>query len=195
MSDDLFEVSFCGEIRAGENPEDVKARVGKIFKANEGKIAQLFSGNRIVIRKNIDQQTAAKYKTALNRAGAECEINSMTPVPSTEAESPSTALAEKPVNSPTETAPVSASARAVDYGEVGPPPQTDPLGIKAEQIEDLSLSVAPVGSVLQDGIGDVAEPDIDIADFDVAPVGSTIGSGKKEIDPPPPDTSGISMAD
>lgn len=183
MSDDLFEVAFSGEIRAGENLEDVKARVGKIFKAGEGKIAHLFSGNRIVIKKNIDQQTAAKYKTALNNAGAECEINSMA----------LSTTPSQPVVASEATAPP--LTREVDYGDLAPPPQTDPLGITAEQIEDLPVSIAPLGSELQDEIKPVEEPEIDITGFEVAPVGSTLGTGKKEPDPPPPDTSGLSMAD
>lgn len=177
MSDELFEVAFSGEIRAGENPEDVKARVGKMFNADESKIAQLFSGKRIVIKKNIDQQTAAKYEVALNKAGAECEVNPMAAI--------------KPAAAEPETPP----AREIDYGDIAPPPQTDPLGISVDQIEDLSATIAPVGSALQDNIKQPEEPQIDISGFEVAPVGSSIGSEKKEPDPPPPDTSGLSMAD
>ena len=76
MSDQLFEVAFSGQISEGANLEEVKVRVGKMFNADDAKLVQLFSGKRIVIKKNIDQATAAKYKTALNRAGAECEISS-----------------------------------------------------------------------------------------------------------------------
>ena len=73
MSDQLFEVAFSGQISAGADADDVKARLGKMFNADEAKLAQLFSGKRVVIKKNIDQATADKYKTALNRAGAECD--------------------------------------------------------------------------------------------------------------------------
>jgi hypothetical protein len=55
--------------------------------------------------------------------------------------------------------------------------------------------MAPVGSELQDEIKQVAAPAIDVSDLEVAPVGSDIGSGKKQPDPPPPNTSGLSMAD
>ncbi len=184
MSDELFEVAFSGEIREGENPEDVKARVGKMFNADESKIAQLFSGKRIVIKKNIDQQTAAKYKVALKKAGAKCEVNPM--------------VVNKPAaveSAPPDQELAPPAPREVDYGDVAPPPQTDPLGISGDQIEDLSATIAPVGSALQDDIKEPEEPQIDISDIDMAPVGSTIGSGKKEPDPPPPDTTGISMAD
>ncbi|MCP4186106.1 MAG: hypothetical protein GY763_00740 [Gammaproteobacteria bacterium] len=176
MSDELFEVAFSGEILEGGNPEDVKVRVGKIFNADEAKIAQLFSGNRVVIKKNIDQQTAAKYRKALNKAGAACEINSLTPAEPV------------PVAAPSPEPPV-------DYGDVAPPPQTDPLGITSDQIEDLSVSIAPIGSALQDDIKQPEAPQIDITGIDVAPVGANIGGGKKEPDPPPPDTTGLSLAD
>ena len=190
MSDELFEVAFSGQIREGENSEDVKARVGKMFNADEAKIAQLFSGNRIVIKKNVDQQTAAKYETALNRAGAGCEVKSMSP--------PSAvviATSPPPLETPAAAAPTPSPVSDVEYGDVAPPPKTDPLGITGDDIEDLSVSIAPVGSALQDDIKPVEEPQIDISEFAVAPVGADLGSGKKKADPPPPDTTGLSMAD
>ena len=64
MSDQLFEVAFSGKISEGADLDDVKTKVGKMFSADEAKLAQLFSGKRIVIKKNVDQATATKYKTA-----------------------------------------------------------------------------------------------------------------------------------
>ena len=198
MSDELFEVAFSGEIIGSENPEDVKARVGKMFNADEAKVAQLFSGNRIVIKKNIDLQTATKYKNALNKAGADCEVRSLTANSESTPARSATAPVEKPVSAepaavaPTEPVPPS---ETVDYGDVAPPPQTDPLGISGDQIEDLSVSIAPVGSALQDEIKEPVAPQIDVSGLDVAPVGTDLGTGKKEPDPPPPDTTGLSMAD
>ena len=61
MSDELFEVAFSGQINDGADLDEVKARVAKMFNADEAKLAQLFSGKRIIIKKNIDLQTAAKY--------------------------------------------------------------------------------------------------------------------------------------
>jgi hypothetical protein len=194
MSDQLFEVAFSGQISEGANLEEVKARVGKMFNADDAKLAQLFSGNRIVIKKNIDRATAAKYKTALNRAGAECEINS----PGGEAAAAQPAVAT-PVAAPAEpaakSAPVSTEYETSYDGEVAPPPRTDPLGITGDQIEDLAVSIAPVGSELQDEYKEPEEPDIDITGFDIAPVGSDLSEAKKEQEPPPPDTSGITLAD
>lgn len=197
MSDQLFEVAFSGQVSEGANLEEVKARVGKMFNADEAKLAQLFSGKRIVIKKNIDQATANKYLTALNRAGAECEIVPMGGGAPAPADTPPAAAASPAASEP---APAAAAAVSQEYessyeGEVAPPPHTDPLGITGDQIEELSATIAPVGSELQDDYAETAEPDIDISGFDIAPVGSELSTAKKEPDPPPPDTNGITMAD
>jgi hypothetical protein len=194
MSDQLFEVAFCGQISDGANLDEVKARVGKMFKADDAKLAQLFSGKRIVIKKNIDQATATKYQTALNRAGAECEVK-----PLGGAAPAASGAATAPVAAPAESN-VAATPSSVEYetaydGEVEPPPQTDPLGITGDEIEDLVASVAPIGSELQDAHETAETPQIDIAGLDVAPVGSDIGATKKDAEPPPPDTSGITLAE
>lgn len=201
MSDELFEISFSGQISAGANPVEVKARVGKMFNADDAKLAQLFSGKRMVIKKNVDHATASKYKTALNRAGADCEITSMNGTSiSTPAATEPVAASSDPVAvaSVTTTAPEPAASQvfeAVGGGEVAPPPQIDPLGISGDDIEDLAATIAPVGSELQSEIKETAAPDIDTSGFDMAPVGSELSSAEKKPDPPPPDTSGISMAD
>ena len=193
MSDQLFEVAFSGQISDGANPDEVKARVGKIFNADDAKLAQLFSGKRIVIKKNIDRATANKYQTALNRAGAVCEIVQMgggeTAAPAT---APEATSATKPAAT---TAPVSQEYESSYDGEVAPPPQTDPLGITGDEIPDLAATIAPVGSELQDDYKAPEEPEIDITGFDIAPVGSELSTAKKDPDPPPPDTSGITLAD
>ena len=194
MSDELFEVAFSGQISDAADLNDVKSNFAKMFNADEAKLAQLFSGKRIIIKKNIDQQTAVKYQTALQRAGAICEVKSLS---IDEVVAPEAKPAPTPV--PVAAAPIPAAPvipkAPVDYGDVAPPPRTDPLGITGNQIAELSATIAPVGSELQSEIKEVPAPAIDITDLEVAPVGSDIGSGKKNPDPPPPDTTGLSMAD
>ena len=186
MSDQLFEVAFAGKISDGANLEEVKARVAKMFNADDAKLEQLFSGKRIVIKKNIDQATAAKYKTALNRAGARCVVS---------------VISGDPVAAPAAGKPAASSAAAAvqietSYdGEVAPPPQVDPLGITGDDIEDLEVDVAPVGSELKAEYVEPDEPQIDLSGLEVAPVGSSLDTAKKAPAPPPPDTSGITMAD
>ena len=198
MSDQLFEVAFSGRISAGADLNEVRARVARMFNADAAKIEQLFSGKRIVIKKNIDQATAAKYQTAMNRAGAECEVRPMDGGTAAAAKAPeagaggAAGAADKPAAA---AGGVSMTYETGDYGEVAPPPQVDPLGISGDQIEDLEATVAPVGSELKDSYTEVEEPQFDISEFAIAPVGSDLSSAKKAADPPPPDTTGITLAD
>ena len=205
MSDQLFEVAFSGEIGDGASLDEVKAKVGKMFKADEAKLAHLFSGKRVVIKKNIDKATAAKYQVALNKAGAVCEVSVMgaaakpaAAVAETPAAAPAAAESPAVPPAPAETPAASASAVQIetqDHGEVAPPPQTDPLGITGDEIEDLAVDIAPVGSELQDEYQEVEEPQFDLAGLEVAPVGSDLDTAKKQPEPPPPDTTGITMAE
>ena len=178
MSDELFEVAFSGEVREGADAEKVRANVGKMFKANEAKIAQMFSGNRVIIKKNLDKAAAAKYANAFKKAGARCEIKSMS---DSAPPKPAPVKAETVEKTPPVEEKVVIETLEVDYTStqnmeavVSPPPKVDPLGITGDQIEELSTTMAPVGSELQDEIKEVPEPDIDITSFDVAPVGSDI---------------------
>ena len=194
MSDELYEVAFSGKISDGADLGEVKARLGGMFKADESKLTQLFSGKRIVIKKNIDKQTAIKFHAALKRAGAECEVRSLSSSGKAASNSSPKPKSPPPAASKTPPATPVRTATSADPGDA-PPPNTDPLGITGDQIENLPATVAPVGSDMQDEIKQVAAPAIDISDLDVAPVGADIGSGKKEPDPPPPDTAGISMSE
>jgi len=177
--------------------------VAAIFKADEAKLAQLFSGKRIVIKKNIDQATASKYKKALNNAGAECEVKSLQLVSTDKLpESVSVLVQEEPaieekkaesVAKPAVRAQVFAPAAV--SGDIPPAPQTAPLGIEADDISDLSASLAPVGSDMNDGSEAVAAPDIDVSGLDVAPPGSDLGQLSKEEVAEQPDISGLSLED
>jgi hypothetical protein len=201
MSDELFEVAFSGQVSDTADIDNVKARVGKMFNADAAKIAQLFSGKRVVIKKNIDRPTAEKYQNAFAKAGAISEVKSMkslgsvdiavTPAATASADAEQANKKTTPV--PVQTTPVSAEKTGETDGLI--PPQIDPLGITGDQIPDLAATIAPVGSIMHDHSAEIEAPTYDLSGLDVAPVGSQLGASKKEADPPPPDISGISMSD
>jgi hypothetical protein len=198
MSDELFEVAFSGQVSDTADIDNVKARVGKMFNADAAKIVQLFSGRRVVIKKNIDLPTAQKYQNAFAKAGAIAEVKSMdasgsVDIPVTPAVTVS-AEAQQP-NEQARPAPVQSTRLSAEENDVLIPPQIDPLGITGDQIPDLAVTIAPVGSTMQDHSAEIVVPTYDLSGLDVAPVGSQLGASKKEADPPPPDTSGLSMAD
>lgn len=198
MNDNKFEVAFSGEIAEGADLEQVKARVGQMFKADAAKIAHLFSGKRMVIKKDIDQQTAAKYKAALNKAGALCEVKNLSAPPASAADIQSSEV-EKiiPSAAPTlanESGNIKTTAPeiAIDTPDA---PNTDPLHISASDIEDLSASLADAGSNMQDEIQQVAEPEVDISGLDMAPAGSVLMDEKEADAAPQLDTAGLKIVD
>lgn len=75
MSGVLYNVDFSGRIIPGWELDEVKSNMAELLKADEATIYKLFSGKRIVIKKNIDQQTALKINNVLKDAGADCEIS------------------------------------------------------------------------------------------------------------------------
>ena len=74
MNESLYEVAFSGQIQEGAELDAVKARIAKMFKANEATIEKLFSGKRIVIKKNLSAEAADKYSMAFTKAGAICDL-------------------------------------------------------------------------------------------------------------------------
>jgi len=189
MSDELFEIAFSGQIAEGEDLQSAMLKVGQVFKADENRLAQMFSGRRVIIKREADAATVAKYQAAFSRAGAVCEIKSLS-------------VADEPRQTPVQ----SSQSTSTDddqpyvsrYPESDQVPQallSDPLGVSGGAIEDLSAEMAPVGSQMQHQIQDVPDAVIDTSGIDVAPVGSDLSEAKKEASPPPPDTSGLSMED
>lgn len=191
MSEELYEVAFYGEIVEGADLDQVKAKVAAMFKADAAKLAQLFSGKRVVIKKNIDQATANKYQSALQNAGAQCEVKSLAEAASTQSAddgATSAAAAATPAS-----APVSSSVRADSNAPAAP--KTAPLGITANEISDLGASILPPGSNMQDGENTVVAPELDLSGLDLAPPGSDLGELKKHETVEIPDISNLSIVD
>ncbi len=194
MSDKLFEIAFSGQIVKGAEAESVKQKIGQIFKADEKRLAQLFSGRRIIIKREVDEATAAKYRGAFEKAGAVCEVTALS---ATDAPAhPEATTTATP--SSAQAASDSDEAYVSRYPESEQVPQallSDPLGIRGESIQDLQADMAPVGSQMQHQIKEIPDAVIDTSGMDVAPVGSILTDKKEDAPPPPPDTSGITMAD
>ena len=74
MDELLFEAAFSGQIHDDAELDEVKANIARIFEADEVTMARLFSGKRIVIKKNLTAEAADKYSIAFANAGAICEL-------------------------------------------------------------------------------------------------------------------------
>lgn len=73
-----YNILFNGSILDGQDIETVKRNLSKLFNVDVGKIENLYQGDNKVIKKNVDQQLAKKYKNAFYKAGANCTVQKTT---------------------------------------------------------------------------------------------------------------------
>lgn len=69
-----FDLIFSGELVEGADPRQVRRNLEALFKTDAGAIARLFTGKPVVIRKDLDQEAAERYRAALQKAGALCRV-------------------------------------------------------------------------------------------------------------------------
>lgn len=152
MDTRLYDIIFSGDLVAGRDPAQVRSEFARLFKVDPAAIEHLFRGRPVIIKKGLDRQTADKYKAALERVGAVCELRMQAVVeaaPAEKAEDGST-LTIAPVGV------VLTASREV------PRPEFD-LG---------RMSLAPPGADLREGVDSVVVvPSFDLSTFSIAPPG------------------------
>ena len=74
MSSFTYRVIFKGKTDPGKDIASVKQALAGLFKTDAGAVEKLFSGQPVVIKKDIDQDTANQYQAALKKIGAHCEV-------------------------------------------------------------------------------------------------------------------------
>ena len=181
-----YEIAFSGQLVPGAQPELVKANMAKLFQADAQRIAQLFSGRRIVIKNNLDAAGAEKYRVTLERAGARVEVVDM------DALIEEVELAPPP---PVEPAPAPAAApHAARPGRLQVAPRDEYMAAFSD-VDAPDFDITPVGSDLQDARPDAAAPQVDLSQFSLAPVGSDMGQAKPATPAAAPDTSHLKLQD
>jgi hypothetical protein len=69
-----YNVIFEGNISSGYQLQDVKRNLADLFKLNEEKVDILFAKPRVVLKKGLDYDSAQKYRKALLKTGAICNV-------------------------------------------------------------------------------------------------------------------------
>lgn len=179
-----YEIAFSGQLIPGAQLELVKANLAKLFQADAQRIEQLFSGRRIVIKNNLDEAGAEKYRITLERAGARVEVLDMDMlVEEVELAPP-----------PPENEPVSMASVAAKPGRLQVAPRDEYMAAFSD-VDAPDFGIAPVGSDLQDAKAQAEAPRVDLSQFSLAPVGSDMGQAKSAPAAPPPDTSHLKLQD
>lgn len=180
MDPRLYDVLFSGELVAGTVPAEVKRRLAALFKSDASAIERLFSGQTVVIKKGVDESTAARYREALRQAGAVCEVRAVASAPSSARDVPSSPPAVsgqgggRSHESARETSPAPAESLAaaaiLPAGTLLPqPPAIEP---PQYDLHGLSLSEAGVDLTTPQPAPARALPDI--SGISLAPVGSDL---------------------
>lgn len=72
-----YKVIFNGKTVEGRQCEDVKRHLRALLKTEQKTVERLFSNASMVIKQDIDYETALKYLDAFKRAGAICELEAL----------------------------------------------------------------------------------------------------------------------
>lgn len=180
-----YEIAFSGELVPGAQLDVVQANLAKLFQADAQRIALLFSGRRVVIKNNLDEAAAEKYRSTLERAGARVEVvdTEAELVEEIELAPPPAAEPDSRVISP----PASQPQRRLQVA-----PRDEYMAAFAD-VDAPDFGVAALGADLQELAPEVPQPALDLSQFSLAPVGSDMGQAKGQPAAPAPDTSHLKL--
>lgn len=72
--DQRYDLLFRGDIVPGRRLDEVKAHVRDLFQIDDARLASLFSGRPVLIRRDLGATEAERYRSALVEAGALVEL-------------------------------------------------------------------------------------------------------------------------
>ena len=168
MAKGSYQVIFSGKIIEHADLDMVKANVARTFSIPPEKLEKLFSGRRLVLKKDLDHATAERYRLTLERAGALCELEDTASKP---AAAPSV-QASTPVKEGVAPTSQVDNATGMSMAEVGIT-LVEPESVPDANIDTSDMNMAEVGITL---VEPVFAPDanIDTGDMDMAEAGITL---------------------
>ena len=81
MSEPLFNIVTFGMIQPGADRNEVAENMAKLFKTTPEKLKPYFAGGRKVIKSNVDELVAEKYRVTLEKAGLVIKIEAAEDAP------------------------------------------------------------------------------------------------------------------
>lgn len=212
MSSVIYAIVFSGQIVEGFQPISVKAHMAKMLKVDAEKMAVLFSGKQVVLKRTADKQEAIKYGTALKKVGADVKIKAIkteaAPAQPAEAQSPAAAASAAP-DAASSLALAPNEGYLVEPKPAAPAPQVDISGLELAENDDTPLAPTKPQEAIElnlseYSIGDMddtplvepapAVPKLDAPDFGLDDPGAVLETLKDELPPVNPDISGLSLA-
>jgi hypothetical protein len=183
MAESNYQIEFEGKL-TGERPlDEVKRNLAALFKMNAAQIENLFSGKPVVIKKDIDQATAAKYQAAFQKAGAVCSIAGGAPAAAPKA---------PPAATPNRAPAAAAAAKNTTAAPVNTTGRRDIVNLKVPQ--DVSgLSMGQPGEIIENLPPQAAAPVPDTSGLTFSKDDNNFLAPPKEIPEPKFDLGGLAM--
>lgn len=198
-----YEIVFSGQLVPGAQPDLVKANLAKLFQADAQRIALLFSGRRLVLKNNLDEAAAEKYRSTLERAGAMAQVVSMAQVveaPVVDAqgqvEVEEVELAPPP-DEPTWTRRPSSVTAPRNYATPTRKTSIKPRDVYMAafvNVEAPDFTLSEPGQDVQDPRMPTRAPQFDLSGLSLAPAGADLGQDKPVEHVMVPDVSHIKLA-
>jgi hypothetical protein len=165
---DLYNIVFDGELLNGADPAAARAKLASTFRLDGPHLDNLFSGRRIVVKRDIDLLTATRFQQAFLAAGARADIESVDgepdalPIAATDTWDGDDAAASHD-DGPLSLAPPGAPLDEID--DRGPPrsPDTSALGLVPAAGWDLTDCAPPPPAIPQFDLDGLALLPIDPA--------------------------------
>lgn len=220
--DEKYRLIFRGEILEGQHRAVVKRRLMELLKLDPARLEKLFSGEPVVLKRDADRKTAARYQALFKQAGGRLRVKALhdesgevAPSLGPVSQEKSAELPDSPVDPKK---PGAGNIQAPDLKVQStwfPPPEgprpeiqapdfpvaevgarmADPKDTPHAEVEDVVFDVAEVGAELLLEKPEMVAVDVGPLDFEVAEVGADLGPAQREPEPEAPDVSHLSLLD
>jgi hypothetical protein len=161
-----------------------------MFRIDGPQLERLFSGAPTAIKKDIDLETASRFRDAFKKAGALVELKKVGSQAATSA-APSPAVSGGPAQQAAPKAPEGLDLAAPRTGSlIDCAPKEDPV-----PIPDISaIGLAEPGALVAQPSEEPAAPTPDLSGIELAEPGSPMADGQPLPPPPQVDTDGLELA-
>jgi hypothetical protein len=173
MAEDKYDLVFNGQLMPGFELAQVKNNIQQLFRVDQAKVEMLFSGRDVPLKKGVDAEVAAKYRMAIEKAGARVTVVGVAELDLSAQAQVSTPLTDKIEPSKTIEPAQDRRAREIPLTtELGARPSDSsvkavlPQEINAPYFQLAELGEAMLASEFQPVEVSV---DVDISNFTVAP--------------------------
>lgn len=185
MATEHYNLIFRGELLEGHGVEAVQKKLASLLKMDAARVAKLFDGKSVTLKRGVDRATAAKYQKAFKGVGAKLRVMA--------AASQATANEAKP------TPPSAGATKSLAERLVAQEARAGSASTPSAAFGP-AWDLAPAGSDLVRPEERPPELPVDVPDVShISAVPANSGSLADVVvkvePPPPPDVSGISVAD